>query len=661
MKKIFTRQPMKIGKRVGVGIVLIVLLMFTLTIAGISYMFKINLRMKDIAENISIKTEMAHVMQNTLRERLLSLHYMNIVADPFLRDDEWLQFNDWAAQYYHARIKMESLVRTQAEKDILARMSVLTNNTRPDVDSVMDRLLKGKSKGLEGDIRNRLLPKQKLIHEQVAQLVALQKSQAAVEMQEAEQSYDYARKLIVAWGVLVFCLVITIAIMVSRKVSKQAREMEYQAFHDELTGLPNRSLFLDRLGQAIIHSHRDKVPLAIIILDLDRFKEVNDTLGHNVGDLLLQEVSFRLSDALRESDTVARLGGDEFAIILKQLDLEHATTVVEKMLKILERPFKLAGQMVDVGASFGIAYFPDHGGDSVTLLQRADMAMYTAKRNHSGFEIYSADMVQGTRADLAFKSELLQAMECDELVLYFQPKIDLRSGRATSVEALVRWQHPQRGFLPPDMFIPMAEQIGLINQLTFWVLKKALLQCAELNKTVVDFTVAVNLSARSLHDLRLPGEIARMLAEAQIKPSMLILEVTESAVMSNAEGALEVLQILDKMGVILSLDDFGTGYSSLAYLTKLPVDEIKIDKSFVLGMVTDQQAAVIVRSTIDMGHNLGKKVVAEGVETLEVLDMLSEWGCDTAQGYYMSKPLPAEKLMPWLRESQWKVTVASVP
>jgi len=309
-----------------------------------------------------------------------------------------------------------------------------------------------------------------------------------------------------------------------------------------------------------------------------------------------------------------------------------------------------------VSASFGIAYFPDHGDDSVTLLQKADVAMYAAKRNHSGFEIYSGGLVQGSRADLAFKSELLQAMECDELVLYFQPKIDLRTGRATSVEALVRWQHPQRGFLPPDMFIPMAEEIGLINQLTFWVLKKALLQCAELNQTDSDLTVAVNLSARSLHDTRLPGEIARMLADAQIKPSMLILEVTESAVMSNAEEALEVLQILDKMGVTLSIDDFGTGYSSLAYLSKLPVDEIKIDKSFVLGMVADQQAAVIVRSTIDLGHNLGKIVVAEGVETLEMLDMLSEWGCDTAQGYYMSKPLPADKLMQWLRESQWKVT-----
>lgn len=656
MIKSVKKVPLKIGVRVGIGILVIVAIMLTMTIAGINYMFQANLRMKDIVENNNVKTEMAHVMQNTLRERALSLYFMIIVEDDFLKDDELQRFNNWATQYYHARKTMEELASLPEEKEILSKISVLTNDTRPDVDRVMELLLKGNPQGHYDAIRNRLMPKQKLIHDHVVELVKLQKNQADAAVKAAELSYEYARKLMWVLGALASVLVILIATLVSRKVNKQAHELEHQAFHDELTGLPNRALFLDRVAHAIALSHRDKVPFAIILLDLDRFKEVNDTLGHHVGDQLLQEVSYRISEAVRESDTVARLGGDEFVIILERLDLEHVPGVAEKMLKILERPFKLAGQLVDVSASFGIAYFPDHGDDSVTLLQKADVAMYAAKRNHSGFEIYSGGLVQGSRADLAFKSELLQAMVCDELVLYFQPKIDLRTGRARGVEALVRWQHPQRGFLPPDIFIPMAEQIGLINQLTFWVLKKALLQCAELNKTGSDFTVAVNLSARSLHDIRLPGEIARMLADAQIKPSMLILEITESAVMSNAEEALEALQILDKMGVTLSIDDFGTGYSSLAYLTKLPVDEIKIDKSFVLSMVADQQAAVIVRSTIDLGHNLGKEVVAEGVETLEILDLLSEWGCDTAQGYYMSKPLPADKLMQWLRESQWKVT-----
>lgn len=649
------KVPMKIGARVGVGILLIIALMLTLAIAGLYYMFQVNMRMKGIVENINVKMEMAHVMQNTLRERSLSMYYMIIVTDDFLKDEEWQRFNNWAAEYYHARKKMESLVVSDAEKEILSRISGLTNNTRPDVDAVMEKLLKGNPQAYYDDIRDRLLPKQKMIHEQVVALVDLQKIQAAAAINEAEQSYAYAQKLMLVSGVLASVFVILIAMLVSRKVNTQAKNLEYQAFHDELTNLPNRMLFLDRLSNAISQSHRERVSFAIMLLDLDRFKEVNDTLGHNVGDRLLQEVSRRLNDAVRESDTVARLGGDEFVILMQQTDLQHTPAVAEKLLKVLDHPFKLDEQLIDMSASFGIAFYPDHGDDSVTLLQKADVAMYAAKRNHSGYEIYSDTQEQSTRADLAFRSDLLRAIENDELILYFQPKIDIRTRKVTSVEALVRWQHPQRGFLPPDTFIPMAEQTGLIDQLTIWVLEKAIAQCAIFKDAAMDITVAVNLSARSLHDLRLPGEIARMLDNAGIKPAMLVLEITESAVMSDPVDALEVLQILDNMGVSLSIDDFGTGYSSLSYLSRLPVDEIKIDKSFVLKMLLENQAAVIVRSTIELGHNLGKKVVAEGIETEEVWNLLAALGCDTAQGYYISKPLPADQLMPWLRESQWKL------
>lgn len=653
------KVPMKIGARVGIGILVIVAIMLTLTIAGLNYMFQVNLRMKGIVENINVKMEMAHVMQNTLRERSLSMYYMIIVKDDFLKDEEWQRFNTWAAQYYIARQKMESLVTSAEEKEILSRIKTLTRNTQPEVDAVMELLLKDNPQTHYDAIRDRLLPKQKLISMQVSELVNLQKNQAAVAINEAELSYSYAQKLMSVSGVLAFMLVVVIALLVSRKVSAQAQSLEYQAFHDELTKLPNRMLFLDRLAHAITHSRRDKVSFAIMLLDLDRFKEVNDTLGHDVGDQLLQEVSRRLIDAVRESDTVARLGGDEFVILMERSDLQHAPAVAEKLHQVLERPFKLDGQLIDMSASFGIVCFPEHGEDSVTLLQKADVAMYAAKRSQSGYEVYSDTQEQSTRADLAFKSELLQAINLDELVLHFQPKLELGTSRVTSVEALVRWQHPQRGFLSPDLFIPIAEQTGLIDQLTIWVLKKAILQCVEFNNADMDITVAVNLSARSLHDIRLPGEIKRMLADAKIMPSMLVLEITESAVMSDPAEALEVLRILDNMGVSLSIDDFGTGYSSLAYLSRLPVAEIKIDKSFVLAMVLDKHAAVIVRSTIELGHNLGKKVVAEGVETEEVWNLLTVLGCNTAQGYYMSKPLPADKLMQWLRESQWKVALKS--
>jgi diguanylate cyclase (GGDEF)-like protein len=642
-----------IGVRIAVGVVATVTLMLVLTIAGINYMSQVNVRMKDVVENNNVKIEMAHILQNAIRERAINLYVIALVEDSFLKDGEYQRFNSFGLRYNTAFQTLESLASSPEEKSILQNIHGLTLNAQHDVQEVIELLLRDDARKHYDAIRKRVMPNQKMIKDQVIELVTLQKIQAAEAVKEAELSYQYAWKLMLALGVAASALVILIAAVVSRKVSKQAQDMEYQAFHDELTSLPNRMLFLDRLAQAITRSQREKIPFAIMLLDLNRFKEVNDTLGHNMGDQLLQQVSCRLNDTVRESDTVARLGGDEFVILMERIVLEHAPEKAEKIIKLLDRPFMLAGQLVDVSASIGIAYFPVHGNDSVSLLQKADLAMYAAKRNHSGFEIYSGALIQGSRADLAFRSELLQAIECDELVLYFQPKIDLHTGKVTSVEALVRWQHPQRGFLPPDLFIPQAEQTGLINQLTFWVLKKALEQCAEFNNTGIEITVAINLSAGSLNDIRMPGEIARMLANSRIKPSMLVIEITESAVMSDPVGALNVLKILDKMGVALTIDDFGTGYSSLAYLSRLPVDEIKIDKSFVLEMVQDQQAAVIVRSTIDLGHNLAKKVVAEGVETLELWNLLSEWGCDTAQGYYMSKPMPADKLMKWLRESRW--------
>ena len=653
MIKSLSKISTHVGSRIAIGIVVIVVLMLSLTIAGVNYMSQVNVRMNDIVNNNNVKMEMAHIMQNSLRERALNMYIMTIVDDDFLKDDEYQRFNIHAAAYYQARKKMEELASTPEEKEILTRIGTLTRSAQSDVQEVVDLLLKGSALQHYDAIRNKVMPKQKLINDQVVELVALQKKQTIAAVNEAESSYQYARKLMLALGGIASLLVIAVATLVGQKVSKQAHDLQYQAFHDVLTGLPNRALFLDRLSHAIVRSHREGLKFTIILLDLDRFKEVNDTLGHNVGDQLLQEVSRRLLDTIRKSDTVARLGGDEFVILLEQLDLEHALSVAEKMSNSLDRPFKLADQKIDVSASFGLAYFPEHGEDSISLLQKADMAMYSAKNNHSSCAVYSSDLDKISRSDLTFKSEFLQAISHDELVLYFQPKIDLGSGKITSVEALVRWQHPQRGFLAPDLFIPMAEQSGLIDQMTFWVLKHALLQCAAFKNAGLDITVAINLSARSLRDVMLPVEILSRMVNAGIEPAMLVLEITESAVMSDPVAALKVLEVLDNMGFVLSLDDFGTGYSSLAYLMKLPVDEIKIDKSFVLGMADDNQSAVIVRSTIDLGHNLGKKVVAEGVETLELWNALAKWGCDTAQGYYMSKPLPADKLTQWLQESQW--------
>jgi len=454
-------------------------------------------------------------------------------------------------------------------------------------------------------------------------------------------------------GGLACALTILTAVYVSKRVTKQAIMLEHQALHDELTGLPNRTLFQDRLEQAIKIAQRAGSSFAIVLMDIDRFKEVNDTLGHNAGDLVLIEVGRRLKDTVRIADTVARLGGDEYVIILESLSEQYIESVAEKIRKALDRPFVLDGEVVDISASLGVARFPDHGSDAVTLIRRADMAMYAAKHEHSGFAIYSEAHEHSSRTDLAFKSELRQAIDQNELILYYQPKIDRLTGKVMGIEALVRWQHPKRGFLPPDQFITAAEQTGLMGPLTRWVLTKALTECAQLHQAGIFIGVAVNLSARNLHDRQLPSEIANLLSSTRVDPAYLVLEITETAVMDDPVFALEILDQLDKMGVTLAIDDFGTGYSSLAYLSKLPVDEIKIDKSFVIDMMNDTQASVIVRSIIDLGHNLGLKVVAEGVETQQIWDTLTQWGCDIAQGYYMSRPLPRDQLMHWLKESNW--------
>jgi diguanylate cyclase (GGDEF)-like protein len=443
-----------------------------------------------------------------------------------------------------------------------------------------------------------------------------------------------------------------------RQDRRQADEMvKYLAYHDALTALPNRTLLHDRLQQAILTAQREKKPVALLLMDLDHFKEINDTLGHDRGDRLLQQVGSRLGKTLRESDTVARLGGDEFAVLLPLAESEHATLVARKIMKALEEPFVIDNLPIAVEASIGIALYPDHGENADSLIQRADVAMYVAKHAKSGFMIYRPELDQHSPKKLALMGELHQAIEHDQLRLHYQPKIDFKTRRVTGVEALVRWQHPERGFIPPDQFIGPAEQTGLIGPLTEWVLQTAIRQCRTWRQAGTSLNMAVNLSTRNLQDPQLPRQLAKVLDACAVDAGCLELEITESAIMMNQANAMDVLTRLNAMGVGLSIDDFGTGYSSLAYLKRLPVGTIKIDTSFVIGMATNENDRVIVRSTIDLGHNLGLKVIAEGVENKESWQQLRDWGCDAAQGYYMSRPLPATDLTTWLSTSPWGFAV----
>ena len=429
--------------------------------------------------------------------------------------------------------------------------------------------------------------------------------------------------------------------------------LEHKALHDTLTGLPNRSLFQDRLIYALKAARRGASALAVLTIDVMRLREVNDILGHGAGDFVLQEVASRLQKTLRESDTLARLGGDEYAIILPGVSMQQVDIAVGKIQQQFELPVNIEDISLEVEAAIGIALYPEHGDEPALLLQHADIAMHVAKNESTGFSVYNHEGNPYTLRRLKLLGELRQAIEKMELVLYYQPQIDLKTGRITSVEALARWPHPSEGIIPPDEFIPMVEKSGLIQPFTHWVLEDAIRQVKRWTEAGIDLTIAVNLSARNLIDVNLPGDIEKLLDSYNVSPAQLTLEVTESAIMSRPETALSILTQLHNIGFKLSIDDFGTGYSSLAYLKKLPVSELKIDQSFVFGLTTNDDDAVIVRSTIELAQNMGLKVVAEGVEDQDILDTLVVLGCDIAQGYHMSRPLPVEELDVWLANSPW--------
>jgi len=440
----------------------------------------------------------------------------------------------------------------------------------------------------------------------------------------------------------------------TRELASLNQELEHQALHDALTELPNRVLLQDRLQQALLSAQRKQHQLALLITDLDRFKEINDTLGHHYGDLVLQEVSARMRAALRGSDTIARLGGDEFAVLLPIIDSEQdAVNAARKLVSAMEKPIVLEDQSFHVGISVGFALYPDHGKDGSTLMRHADVAMYVAKRSTSSYALYDPLEDEHSISRLAMASELRHAIEHKELVLFYQPKIDLREGRITGVEALVRWNHPQRGLLSPDEFIPLAEHTGLIRPLTFFVLDEGLHQAYLWHKAGLNLKMAINLSAHHLQDEQLATKVESYMRQWGVPANLLEFEITESAIMDNPVRAMDTLTQLSNMGASLSIDDFGTGYSSLIYLKQLPVDEIKIDKSFVVDMLENAEDLVIVRSTIDLAHNMGRQVVAEGVESEEVLNMLIELGCDMAQGYFISRPVTANILTRGFQESQW--------
>ncbi|GAP36710.1 EAL domain-containing protein [Piscinibacter sakaiensis] len=442
-------------------------------------------------------------------------------------------------------------------------------------------------------------------------------------------------------------------------VADKQAEVEKLAYWDALTGLPNRVQFANAVGEAIAEAQAQGHGVAVLMLDLDRFKHVNDVLGYRLGDLLLTCVADRLKGhVVRGSDLVARLSGDEFGVLLRRGDAALVKALSQRVQRVFEQPLELEEHTVDMGAGIGMACWPEHALDTEQLLSRAEVAMYTAKRRAAGPLLYDPSIDAASAQTLSLLSELRHAVDHGELRLFLQPKLALANGSVVGAETLVRWQHPLRGMVPPMQFIPFAEQTGFIRNLTVWIFEEAARHWTRLQSEGITLTLSVNLSTRDLLDQELPQKFALMLARHCVPATAFCLEITESAIMDDPQRALLTLDRLHAQGFSLSIDDFGTGYSSLAYLKRLPVDELKIDKSFVMGMENDQDDRKIVRSTIDLAHNLGLSVVAEGVENAQIWDLLRELNCDHAQGYHMGRPMPASDFRAWAE--QWDARQAAL-
>ncbi|MBT9569410.1 MAG: EAL domain-containing protein [Thiobacillus sp.] len=643
-------QHLGMGARIGIGFLVVLTLMVALSAIGLRYVAEANQRLKDIARVNNVKIELATEMLTALRERALSMHTLPILDDPFDKDTEIQRFDIQGMHYIRAREQLESLPLSPDESDTLARIRHLTREAQPEVQAVIDKAaFSNNEQEIFDRIRNIAMPRQRAIASEVSALLDLQREQTASAVESAEASYARVRNLMIGLGTTALLIGIVIASVVVRRAEFQAKQLADQAMYDSLTGLANRTLLNDRLEHEIDICKRENNSFGLLLMDLDRFKEVNDTLGHDVGDELLREVGRRLKQTVRAEDTVARLGGDEYVVLIHNLDAKGAPFIANKVLSALDKPFHWRNQSIDISASLGLSFFPAQCDNASSLMRCADIAMYVAKRSGKGYALYAHDQERTSLGDLSLKSELREAIQTSQLCLYYQPQIDHKSQCVVGLEALVRWNHPLRGFLAPDTFIPLAEDGGLIGLLTHWVLHSALTQQVALSQAGYRLNMAVNLSARNLHDMDLPASVGRLLAASGANPRDLTLEITESAVMANPSDGLVILTELDKMGIKLAIDDYGTGYSSLAYLKRLPVDELKIDKSFVMDMEENENDAVIVRSTIDLAHNLGLKVTAEGVETQDIWDTLSVLGCDQSQGYFMARPMSAENLDAWLR------------
>lgn len=636
------------------GFAVIVFLAATLAVLGLLRIAESNRQVERIVSQNNVKSELIHTMKKALRERMSLPQLIPQLQDEFKQNATYLRFSQFGAEFATARAALEIMVLTSEEEEIMTRVRQLALQAQPFVTEALELAMKGNAAAATTIVETHVVDIQELLVLELDKILELQKRATEVAVSDAGQAFEKTRLHMLLLGTLAIGLGLLITPMVIRKANTQALALQQQVMFDSLTNLPNHMLFADRLRHAVLSARHEQRSFGLFVVHVDRFQAIHERFGHATGDQVLQFVAACIQSCLNESDTLARIEGEKFGVLRMNMnDPDDAIEVVRKIRATISEPFEISNRRLKLAASVGVAMFPYHGEDSDTLFHAANAALTVAQNAPRGYRIYSADMAQGTDDRIALLSELRQAIENDEFILHYQPKIDFKIGQINGVEVLVRWSHPTDGLLPPERFIPLAEQTGLIKPLTLLVFNAALRQHKEWSQAGFYLPVSVKVPVANLQDPEFPQQIATSLKEHDLPAQNFEIEIKESDIIANLVPAMASISNLHKLGFQIAIGDFGSGQSSLTHLTELAVANIKLNKSLVMDMVASRGGAMMMRTTVKLGHSLGLKVVASGVEDQGSWDALKGFGCDSAQGFYMSHPLPPSELMNWVHTSRW--------
>jgi len=638
------------------GFTTLLLLIVFVSVISLRVLEQTDQRLQAIVATQMQKLVLTKIMHAAARERTVSLAKLIYLSDPFDRDDEILRFQHLAVKFGAARRQLLTLHLGTLEASLVEEQGRRTRKALPLQEQVIELSTAGKLAGAQEILIQHAIPAQTAVLDVLAELDNRTREQVEAAMRSASVTNENARQWILYLSTTALAVGLLVALVVAYLTMRAGIEKEHLATHDALTGLPNRTLLLDRLGQALIQARREKALVGVLFIDLDRFKYINDTLGHAVGDELIRAMAGRLRDSVRDSDVVARLSGDEFIILVQNASqIDHVLQVVEKIMDTLRQPYLIAGREIFTTCSLGVSFYPHDGSEPHDLLKHADAAMYHAKdEGRNRFHLFDPSMHEKAAQRLELETELRHALERDELELFYQPQLDLESGRIIGLEALMRWRHPQRGIQAPAQFLALLEDTGLILPAADRLLHQACRDCRTWQLSgYPSLIVSFNLSAKEFWHIDLVERLRKSLAACGIEPRHLRLELSEGILMDDVELAIQRMNDLKALGVGLSVDDFGTGYSCLAHLKRFPVDENKIDRYFVTEIDRDSQAALYLKAILALSDSLSLRTVIEGVETAEQLKIVREMGSHIIQGYLISKPVPADEI-PALLAHDWR-------